>query len=83
MKRRGSSGKKERDYKVLFLILEKEKKVHREISFSKEPAAVLRKHWRGEVDETKDLFSRNNPRQSLLCGYGILTGCRERKQWHT
>ena len=62
MKRRGSSGKKERDYKVLFLILEKEKKVHMEISFSKEPAAVLRKHWRGEIDETKDLFSRNNPR---------------------
>lgn len=51
----------ERIYKVLFFILESEKKVHAELSFAQDMGAVLRKHWNGGVTGTKALFSHENP----------------------
>lgn len=51
---------KERDYNILFLIDGEKKAVYMEPSFSKDPAAVLRKHLRGEKSETADIFSRES-----------------------
>lgn len=50
------------DQYILFLIDEDGKKVHIEVSANKEPEAVLRKHWRGDDPDTKEVFSKDNPK---------------------
>lgn len=47
-------------YNLLCLRNEMLKIVYLTISFSSDPAAVLRKHWRGDVPETKEIFSNHN-----------------------
>ena len=60
MKRKKTSKGTPRRYKLLCLRHEKPKTVYLTISFSSEPEAVLRKHWRGDVPETKAIFSKHN-----------------------
>lgn len=36
------------------------KKVHMEVSSNKEPVAILRKHWRGDDEKTRSIFSKEN-----------------------
>ena len=43
---------------IFFLIDEDQKIAHMDISFSKDPAAVLRKHIRGEIPETEAIIFR-------------------------
>ena len=57
MRNRKMEKLQERDYKVLFLLWEKEKVVHAQISFSKTPEVELRKHWLGLNKATKQLFA--------------------------
>lgn len=47
---------------ILFLIQREEKKVYIDVTSSKEPSAVLRKHWRGDDKDTQKIFSHENPR---------------------
>lgn len=47
---------------ILFLIQREEKKVHIDVTSSKEPSAVLRKHWRGDDKDTQKIFSHENPK---------------------
>lgn len=49
-----------RDYQILFMIQEEEKRVYMEISFAKDVSAVLRKHWNGENRSTEAYFSYRN-----------------------
>ena len=50
----------QREYKILFMFHKGKKLVHAEISFARDPSAVLRKHLRGEVPATKDVFGRDH-----------------------
>lgn len=47
---------------IYFLVQREEKKVYIDLTSSKEPSAVLRKHWRGEDKDTREIFSRENPK---------------------
>lgn len=47
---------------VYFLVQREEKKVYIDLTSSKEPSTVLRKHWRGEDKDTREIFSRENPK---------------------
>ena len=70
---------KERDYNILFLIDGEKKVVYLEPSFSKDPAAVLRKHLRGEKPETADVFSRES--SAVLPAMWVWkAGCLTRKK---
>lgn len=62
MKKPTNKKEKITDQYILFLIDEDDKKVHLEVSASKEPVAVLRKHWRGDDPDTKEVFSKDNPK---------------------
>lgn len=52
--------KSNRKFNILFLIKQEKRKAYMEISFARDPSAVLRKHWRGENPLTRELFSREN-----------------------
>lgn len=60
MRREDSTSGKNRQYNILCLINNELKLAHLSLSFSTEPEAVLRKHWRGEISETKEYFSKEN-----------------------
>lgn len=45
---------------IIFLIQKNEKKVFIDVTSSKEPSAVLRRHWRGDDNDTKLVFSKHN-----------------------
>lgn len=47
---------------VLFLVQREDKKVYIDVTSSKEPSAVLRKHWRGDDKDTREIFSHENPK---------------------
>lgn len=49
---------------ILFLIQREEKKVHIDVTSSKEPSAVLRKHWRG--DDREFVLEYQTMAESLL-----------------
>lgn len=44
-------------YSILFLLQEEPKRVYMEISYAKEKAAILRKHWQGRCRQTQEYFS--------------------------
>lgn len=46
-----------RRYSILFLLQEEAKRVYLEISYAKEKAAILRKHWHGRCQQTQGYFS--------------------------
>lgn len=46
-----------RQYSILFLLQEESKRVYMEISYAKEKAAILRKHWQGRCRQTQEYFS--------------------------
>ena len=50
-----------REYSVLFLLQEKTKRVYMEVSYAKEMNAILRKHWRGENQHSREYFSSGSP----------------------
>lgn len=58
MKQKATPKGKLRQYNLFCLRNEALKRVYLTISFSSEPEAVLRKHWRGDVPETKEFFSK-------------------------
>lgn len=65
-----------RRYSVLFLVLKEQQKVHMQISFAQDHSSILRKHWCGEIPETKEYFSRKNPQakpEMLVWNIGYVT----------
>lgn len=65
-----------REYSILFLILQKQQKVHMQISFAQNHSSILRKHWCGEIPETKEHFSCKNPQakpEMLVWNIGYVT----------